>query len=158
LRSVLDSLSGSLFTIDADGTVTALDGAGRDALSRDGATLAPRIVSVARGGADDRLVRIRGDSTTAYVMLVSPEDAFEGRIARCAEAWQLTPRQIEVVSMAVRGLANKEIAAQLGCAPHTIELHMSEALRRAKVDGRAALVAAFWSGAALPAAKRPGVE
>ncbi|MCE5248078.1 MAG: response regulator transcription factor [Candidatus Polarisedimenticolia bacterium] len=42
----------------------------------------------------------------------------------------LTPREIEVVTLVAKGLANKEIAAQLGTSEGTIKVHVQNILRR----------------------------
>jgi DNA-binding CsgD family transcriptional regulator len=73
------------------------------------------------------------------------EESAAQRLVRATAAWRLTPRQAEVVALVIRGLSNKEIAAALDCALHTVELHVTEALRRSGASSRTALVAAFWS-------------
>ena len=40
----------------------------------------------------------------------------------------LTPREVEVLRMLAEGLANKEIASQLGVTDHTIKFHISSIL------------------------------
>lgn len=40
----------------------------------------------------------------------------------------LTPREVEVLRMLAEGLANKEIASQLGITDHTIKFHISSIL------------------------------
>jgi DNA-binding CsgD family transcriptional regulator len=52
----------------------------------------------------------------------------------------LTPRQAEVVKLAQRGLAAKEIARQLRISKRTVEAHLSEARRRVGVASTVALV------------------
>lgn len=61
------------------------------------------------------------------------------------ESWGLTKRQVETLELVVRGLANKEISAVLGCTPGTVDHHVRALLRKAGLDSRAALVAAFWA-------------
>jgi len=72
-------------------------------------------------------------------------DPFELRLASATLAWKLTRRQTEVLRLIARGDANKEIAASLGCAEGTIELHVTTLLRRVGVSSRTQLVARFWS-------------
>jgi DNA-binding CsgD family transcriptional regulator len=52
----------------------------------------------------------------------------------------LTPRQAEVVNLAQRGLAAKEIARHLGISKRTVEAHLGEARRRVGVASTVALV------------------
>jgi DNA-binding CsgD family transcriptional regulator len=59
----------------------------------------------------------------------------------------LTPRQAEVVKLAQRGLAAKEIARQLGISKRTVESHLSEARRRVGVASTAGLVGSVIVGA-----------
>ncbi|MBK7402947.1 MAG: helix-turn-helix transcriptional regulator [Myxococcales bacterium] len=65
------------------------------------------------------------------------------------ESWGLTRRQVEALELVVRGLANKEISAVLGCTPGTVDHHVRALLRKAGLDSRAALVAAFWGQVVL---------
>jgi DNA-binding CsgD family transcriptional regulator len=70
--------------------------------------------------------------------------ARDSRLRELAQQWQLTERQRAVLALLVEGLANKEIAARLTCSIGTIENHVTRLLKRANVDGRAALTALFW--------------
>jgi DNA-binding NarL/FixJ family response regulator len=67
------------------------------------------------------------------------------RLARAQAAWRLTQRQAQVLAFVVRGDANKEIAAALKCAERTVEIHVTELLRKSGSSGRAMLAARFWS-------------
>jgi DNA-binding CsgD family transcriptional regulator len=92
-------------------------------------------------GYDDEGAPI-GVGTTA------PESAGPGeRIDRATQQWTLTPRQIKVLEVLVQGKSNKEIANALGCAENTVELHVTQLLKRAKVTSRGELIARFWSEA-----------
>jgi DNA-binding NarL/FixJ family response regulator len=52
----------------------------------------------------------------------------------------LTPREIEIVRLAVSGLRNKEIAAQLCIAVGTVKIHLHKSYEKLHVDGRIELV------------------
>jgi DNA-binding CsgD family transcriptional regulator len=65
------------------------------------------------------------------------------RVSHFARTWGLTARQTEVLERLSRGSSNKEIAASLDCAVRTVEIHVSEILRKAKVESRSALLAAL---------------
>jgi FixJ family two-component response regulator len=58
---------------------------------------------------------------------------------------QLTPREREVMDLAVKGLANKAIAAHLGISPRTVENHRARVMEKLGVGNIAELcqVAAF---------------
>lgn len=69
----------------------------------------------------------------------------EARLALAIERWQITRRQVDVLQVLVRGKTNKEIANILQCAENTVELHVTQLLRRAGVSSRGELIARFWS-------------
>jgi LuxR family transcriptional regulator, maltose regulon positive regulatory protein len=54
----------------------------------------------------------------------------------------LTRREREVLDYVARGFSNKEIAAAIGCAPKTVESHVTNLLRKHAVDSRVRLVLA----------------
>jgi DNA-binding CsgD family transcriptional regulator len=109
-------------------------------------TLAHRALKVA--GRAMRLVIGAEDDGTPVDMLLGPArptDAVEVRLELATPAWKLTPRQTDVLRLVARGDSNKDIAAALGCAENTIELHVTALLRRAGVSSRTQLVARFWT-------------
>jgi two-component system response regulator FixJ len=65
---------------------------------------------------------IRLDAETRRA--TAERDAVAGRVAL------LTPREREVVDLAMTGLANKQIAAQLGVSPQAIDAHRAKAMRK----------------------------
>jgi DNA-binding CsgD family transcriptional regulator len=66
------------------------------------------------------------------------------RIEAVRRAWQLTPRQSEVLALLVRGEGNKSISASLGCSVRTAEAHVGTLLEKAHCASRTEVVAAFW--------------
>ncbi|MFF3821587.1 AAA family ATPase [Streptomyces bluensis] len=58
-----------------------------------------------------------------------------------AEPDPLTPSERDVAALVLAGLANREIARQLGLATRTVELRLTHTYRKLGVKGRAALVA-----------------
>ena len=46
-------------------------------------------------------------------------------LGRSGAIEELTPREAEVLGLLARGLANKEIAQQLGLSVHTVERHLT---------------------------------
>jgi DNA-binding CsgD family transcriptional regulator len=75
--------------------------------------------------------------------LLPPEALW--RLDAATHAWELTRRQREVLQYLARGEANKEIAQALSCAENTVELHVTQILRKAGAPSRAKLIARFWS-------------
>jgi ATP/maltotriose-dependent transcriptional regulator MalT len=90
---------------------------------------------------------LRGRTEAALRAVESIDTVFAARLERVGQSWQLSTRHVEIVALVVRGIGNKDIAGRLGCATHTVELHMTEVLRRSRQQSRSALIAAFWSDA-----------
>ena len=63
------------------------------------------------------------------------------RLAAMRERQGLTPRQMDVLGLLALGRSNREAAQSLGCALRTVELHVSELLRRTGARSRTALLA-----------------
>ena len=53
----------------------------------------------------------------------------------------LTPRQVEAVVAAARGLTNAEISREMGVTEHTVKNFMTEAHHRSGTENRSHLVA-----------------
>lgn len=65
--------------------------------------------------------------------------------------WDLTDRQLEVLSLIVEGLPNKLIARRLNIAESTVKIHVSAILRELRVASRTqALLAVARAGINLP--------
>jgi DNA-binding CsgD family transcriptional regulator len=72
------------------------------------------------------------------------ESEVERRLRRARDIAQLTPRQVEVLELVAQGKTNKEIAAALGRSEGTVEVHVTNLLRKYGASNRAGLVALFW--------------
>jgi DNA-binding NarL/FixJ family response regulator len=62
----------------------------------------------------------------------------------------LSAREIEVLRLAATGLANKQIARNLGISEHTVKVHLGNVFRRIGVNDRTS--AAMWARENLPSA------
>ncbi|MGQ0717193.1 MAG: helix-turn-helix transcriptional regulator [Pseudonocardiales bacterium] len=76
---------------------------------------------------------------TASVIL-APSHPYEVA-ALLADAYRLTPREREVVALAVRGYSNAEIAKALWLSPYTVPDHLKSAFDKVCVSGRSELAA-----------------
>lgn len=65
---------------------------------------------------------------------------------------KLTPREREVMGLVVRGLANKQVARELGLSERTVEVHRSRVYQKMDVDNVADLVrlASYVDAALIP--------
>lgn len=72
------------------------------------------------------------------------ESELQRRLRRARDIAQLTPRQVEVLELVARGKTNKEIASVLGRSEGTVEVHVTNLLRKYGASNRAGLVAMFW--------------
>jgi DNA-binding CsgD family transcriptional regulator len=84
-----------------------------------------------------------GFAETSRCARGAPETAL--RAERFAREHSLTPRQTEVLTHLASGKANKTIAALLGRAENTVELHVTALFAKLGCENRAELVARFWT-------------
>lgn len=73
------------------------------------------------------------------------DDTGESPLEQATSRWHLTKRQTQVLAIVVHGKSNKEVAEELQCAENTVELHITQLLRRAGVKSRAELIAHYWT-------------
>ncbi len=147
LCAALDAISRPAFLVDASGTVRQMNHAGRTLAALDSGRVSAELAAATR----DRhpamdVTRIESSGVLSFLVVYRDEPIDPTtRVARAAASWGLTPRQTEVLSRVILGEPNKVIASRLGRAENTIELHITQILKRSGVDNRAALVAKFWT-------------
>lgn len=79
--------------------------------------------------------------------------------AEIPTAWDLSPREEEVVRLVQRGLSNREIAEQLTISPNTVKTHLRAIFDKSGFRTRVALIATLAApggGADTPASARTG--
>lgn len=99
-------------------------------------------------GASGRWVRLtavplEGDAGSVAVTIESARAADLTPIL--LESYGLTDREAELVLLLSRGLATKEIAAELALSPHTIRDHVKTIFEKVHVNSRGELVAKLFS-------------
>ena len=82
----------------------------------------------------------------AEVSAPSSAAVFRAGVEAARERYHLTTRQFEVLELVAAGHANGEIAEKLGCAVRTIEMHVTELLRKTGTPSRTALIALVFRG------------
>jgi FixJ family two-component response regulator len=106
----------------------------------------PSTVSAMKGGATDFLTKPLDEAA----LLASVERALEQDRASRHEAMEharlvaryesLTPRERDVLPLLVRGLLNKQAAAELGITEYTVQVHRGHIMRKMQADSFATLV------------------
>jgi FixJ family two-component response regulator len=106
----------------------------------------PSTVKAMKGGAVDFLTKPVDEA----VLLESVEQALLKDHAARADAVKqaellalygsLTPREQELLPLLVRGLLNKQAAAELGITEYTVQIHRGNIMRKMKADSFATLV------------------
>jgi DNA-binding CsgD family transcriptional regulator len=102
--------------------------------------------------------RVRGTSGRWLRVTAVPMEGGGGQVAvviepaRAAdltpillESYGLTEREIEIVSLLARGLATKEMAAELTLSSHTVRDHIKAIFEKTQVNSRGGLVARLFS-------------
>lgn len=82
-------------------------------------------------------------------------DRRSGAERRARSGFRITPRELEVLGLVLRGAGNKQIAADLGVTEQAIKEHVSTLLAKFRVPNRAALAEA---GARLEFTGETGVD
>jgi FixJ family two-component response regulator len=106
----------------------------------------PSTVKAMKGGAIDFLTKPVDET----ILLASIEHALKKDRQSRSEAHEhddllaryrlLTPREQEVLPLLVRGLLNKQAAAELGITEYTVQIHRGSIMRKMKADSFATLV------------------
>ncbi|OZI54910.1 response regulator transcription factor [Bordetella genomosp. 5] len=103
-------------------------------------------VAAMKGGAEDFLTKpFRDQDLLDAVTAALDKDRERRRGSRRAAAIRalyesLTPREAEVMGLAVRGLLNKQIAGRIGISEVTVKIHRGQAMRKMQARSFADLV------------------
>ncbi len=143
LEAALEALGVAAFIVRPNGAVAHANGSGRAAYDP---SLRAALAEGSAAGYEATPIVVRGEPAAALVVRSGATRELSARIAAAAKAWQLTRRQTQVLALVARGDANKLIAAKLGCALRTVEVHVTALLRRAGCDSRTELLARLSRG------------
>lgn len=95
------------------------------------------------------------DPTTSVATLVSAVISISNHPLRQRHSAELSPREIEILVMAARGLSNLDIAEKCFVAPNTVKTHLSRIYRKLNVSDRASAVYTAVSSGIIPASELP---
>lgn len=147
VESTLEAMQRPAFLVKKPCRIELSNAAGRVLLNASRRSVLRTLELALAGGSADWTVTPLLDAGMPDLALVSQSVAgvtFETRLELARREWRLTDTQVAVLRLVARGLANKEIATELGRAAGTTELHVSAILKRAEVDSRGRLLAKFW--------------
>jgi DNA-binding NarL/FixJ family response regulator len=143
LDAALEAIPRPAFVSTKSGVVHLANRLGRDALDRSKRAVREALAAACRGDASQltaQRIRAPGMAPMWLVIGRAPPRA-AAAITLMASRAKLSARQTEVLELLAQGYSNKGIAAELGCAPKTVEVHMTALLKRCKVGSRAELMA-----------------
>lgn len=144
VEATLDAIGSPALLIGRQGRVCEANAGARRLLATRGRELRAALAdALARRPTATRvqLVALRDRGLGPHWLAVLHVDEAEARVAAVATRWRLTPRETEVLGWIARGATNQRIAAELGCAARTVELHVTHVLTKADASSRTELVA-----------------
>ncbi len=150
LAAALDSVGDAAFVLGArDGAVVHANGAGRALLERNDGALAAELKAALEGAAAETrfaVMRLEAPGVRGHYLVVQRAQpvSLGTRAEAAAARWSLTPRQRQVLAQVAAGASNKHVAAALGCAERTVELHVTALLGKSGCENRSELIAKFW--------------
>lgn len=145
LAAALEAIGGAAFVIGPHGELHEANSAAltllgqrnrdvrlalRDAAAKRPAAFAFRLTPLAGAGEPGGYLAI----------LREPPASIGSNLERAAARWGLTPRQRQTLELVAEGRTNAAIAASLGIAERTVELHVSLLFDKAGVENRASLI------------------
>jgi DNA-binding CsgD family transcriptional regulator len=151
MAAALDALPTAAFLITVGRHVAHANRLGRAWIDQD--PRGARAALLSRRGPDAarfEVTRLAGVDGHVLAMLRAAPDEASPRVAVAARHWRLTPREADVLRWLTRGASNGRIAAELGCAERTVEIHVGRILAKADAESRGEVIARVWSGASLP--------
>lgn len=149
LEAALDALPQPAYLLTLAGRAVHANAAGKARLKHASRNLSARLRQLVRGEADGQdlcFTPLKVPGLPMHYLVLergAPAHAF-ARVQTLARRWGLTARETEVLERIVQGETNKAIAARLGCAERTVEVHVTHVLGKARAESRSALIARFF--------------
>jgi DNA-binding NarL/FixJ family response regulator len=149
MAAALEALGAPAFIVDAEGRVHHANTFGSALLGDP--TFRSRLELGISGqeplpGLELTAIRSKGLPSLSLAIVREVIQAPDARLADAATRWTLTRRETEVLNRLVQGETNKVIAANLGCAEATVEIHVTRLLAKARAPSRVALAISYWRG------------
>jgi DNA-binding CsgD family transcriptional regulator len=141
--AVVESLGCAVFLQPPDGSLRPLNEAARRLAIEHGVTLSRETLAA---GSPLPLVEVAvvGHPGHHALVLAARHMGLQRQLDLATRLWELTPRQVLVLTHVADGLSNKEIAAKLECAEATVEQHLTTIYRKAGAQGRPLILALLW--------------
>jgi DNA-binding CsgD family transcriptional regulator len=150
VQAALENISSAAFIISATGAVERSNARAR-ALMESGGGQAVQLLWQALGdptpSADFEISPLFTYGNVVHYLAVQRAENGTGidRLAIAVHRWKLTGQEAKVFANLVTGDSNRQIAAKIGCAERTVELHVTHILQRLDVESRNAAIAKFWT-------------
>lgn len=146
--AALDTLTTAAFVVDASGRPHHANTLGRAALEQDRAGATERLAAAVGATHDPgfSVSRLRAPGLGPYFLVIARAAARDPAQAvhAAGKDWGLSNRETTVLEHLACGASNGAIAGALGCAERTVELHVSNILRKTGLGSRARLIAELW--------------
>jgi DNA-binding NarL/FixJ family response regulator len=140
------------FVLWPDGRIALANVAGRSLLAQE-QDLVAECLRASLAGRDDafHVAPISAPATPCHYLAVKRHGVADPapRAAVARTHWGLTRRQAQVLELLALGKSNKTVAAALGCAQSTVEVHVTALFEKSGCASRSELVARFWTDAFL---------
>lgn len=143
---LIEEITEAAVIVDSIGRVLHANRRGRQLLSQRDA-LEELLYSVRTQEGRFRITRVQDQHQVVFLAVNRcTESSVKARIAEAVANWDLTPRQTEVLAELVHGRTNRAIAAILGIAEGTVEVHVGAVVDKAHAESRSEVIAQFWRG------------